>query len=56
MVKFASKVTFGAETADWQERINTERMRQYRVERAQKIVREHGIASILAATTTVSGR
>ncbi|MBI2179971.1 MAG: hypothetical protein HYU31_04030, partial [Deltaproteobacteria bacterium] len=47
MVKFASKVTFGAESADWQERINTERMRQYRVERAQKIMRKHGMAAML---------
>jgi len=53
MVNLASKVTFGAETADWQERIKTERVR---VERAQKIMREHGIASILEATTAISGR
>ncbi len=51
MVRFASKVTFGAEIADWQERINTERMRQYRVERAQKIMRKHGMAAMLEATT-----
>ena len=47
MVRFASKVTFGAEIADWQERINTERMRQYRAARAQEIMRKHGIAALL---------
>jgi len=49
MVRLASKLTFGPESADWQERINMERMRQQRVERARKIMRKNGIAVLLEA-------
>jgi hypothetical protein len=35
MIHYAPKLTFGPETADWQERLNPERMRRRRVERAQ---------------------
>ncbi|MFQ5850667.1 MAG: M24 family metallopeptidase [Candidatus Binatia bacterium] len=49
MVRMAPKPTFGAATADWQERINTERMRQQRAERAKKIMRKHGIPALLEA-------
>jgi Xaa-Pro aminopeptidase len=51
MVKLASKLTFGPESADWQERINMERMRQQRVERARKIMRKNGIPVLLEANT-----
>ncbi len=51
MIKFAPKLTFGGSIADWQERINTERMRQYRVERCKKIMRQDGIAALLEAST-----
>jgi len=33
MVKMASKLTFGTAIADWQERINVERMRRERLAR-----------------------
>jgi len=51
MVRLASKLTFGPESADWQERINMERMRQQRVERARKIMRKNGIPVLLEANT-----
>lgn len=47
MVNFASKLTFGPATADWQERLNMDRMRQYRVERARKIMKKNGIPVLL---------
>ena len=47
MVKFASKLTFGPATADWQERLNMDRLRQYRVERARKIMKKNGIPVLL---------
>ncbi|HWP57349.1 MAG TPA: M24 family metallopeptidase [Candidatus Acidoferrales bacterium] len=51
MVTLASKLMFGPESADWQERINMERMRQKRMERARKIMRQNGIAALLEANT-----
>jgi Xaa-Pro aminopeptidase len=51
MVEFASKLMFGPDSADWQERINMERMRGARVERARKIMRQNGIAALLDANT-----
>jgi Xaa-Pro dipeptidase len=50
MVRFAPRLTFGADTADWQERIHVDRMRRYRAERAQAIMKKHGIPAILEAT------
>ena len=50
MVTLASKLTFGAETADWQERLNMERMRRHRSERARQIMRQHGVAAMLEAS------
>ncbi|MEK7210401.1 MAG: aminopeptidase P family N-terminal domain-containing protein, partial [Candidatus Binatota bacterium] len=50
MAKLASKLTFGPAVADWQERLNMERMRQYRVERARKIMRKNGIPVMLEAS------
>lgn len=49
MVKFGPRLTFGQEISDWQERINTERMRQYRAERAKQIMRKHGVPVLLEA-------
>jgi Xaa-Pro dipeptidase len=51
MVKLSSKLTFGPATADWQERLNPERMRQQRMERAKKIMRKNGIPVLLEANT-----
>ena len=49
MVQYSPKLTFGPETADWQERLNPDRMRRQRVERAQMLMRKYGIAAILEA-------
>src|SRR5437870_13128180 len=49
MVRFAPKLTFGPEVADWQERFNPDRMRRQRVERAQTLMRKYGIAAVLEA-------
>ena len=49
MIHYAPKLTFGPETADWQERLNPERMRRRRVERAQMIMKKHGVAALLEA-------
>lgn len=48
MVQFASKLAFGHQTADWQERINVARMREERAERARQVMRKHGISALLA--------
>ena len=49
MVQYSPKLTFGPETADWQERLNPDRMRRQRVERMQMLMRKYGIATILEA-------
>ena len=41
------RLTYGQATADWQERLNVDRMRQYRTDRAREIMRKHGVAVIL---------
>jgi len=51
MPKLASKLTFGPETADWQERIDPARMRNHRVERAREIMRRNGVPVLLEANT-----
>lgn len=47
MTKLSSKLTFGTDTVDWQERINTSRMREARAIRARQVMRKHGIAVML---------
>jgi len=49
MIKLAPKLTFGPAAADWQERLNMDRMRHYRAERAKIIMRKHGIPALLEA-------
>jgi Xaa-Pro aminopeptidase len=49
MVQYSPKLTFGPEVADWQERFNPERMRRQRVDRAQMLMRKHGVAALLEA-------
>ncbi len=49
MVKMASRLTFGQTIADWQERINVERLRRERADKARAVLRAHGIPAILAA-------
>ncbi len=46
----SSRLTHGDLTADWQERFNVERMREYRVERARQTMRKHGVAALLEAS------
>jgi Xaa-Pro dipeptidase len=50
MVTMSSKITFGTTTADWQERINVERMRQQRAERARQIMRKNGVPTLLVSS------
>jgi Xaa-Pro aminopeptidase len=45
----APKLTFGAPIADWQERINVDRMRRERTEKARQTLREHNVPALLAA-------
>jgi Xaa-Pro aminopeptidase len=47
MIKLSSKLTFGTEAVDWQERINMSRMREERAQRARQVMRKHGMAVML---------
>ena len=49
MVRLSEPLTHGPLTADWQERINVERLRAGRADRARAVLRAHGVAAILAA-------
>jgi Xaa-Pro dipeptidase len=49
MARLTTPLTFGPGTSDWQERINVERMRSHRAERARTVMRERGIPAVLAA-------
>jgi len=49
MPNYAPKLTFGPEVADWQERLNPDRMRRQRVARAQMLMKKYGVAAILEA-------
>jgi len=49
MIQYSPKLTYGPEAADWQERFNGDRMRRLRVERAQMLMRKHGVAALLEA-------
>ncbi len=48
MVRMSQKLLFGTQAVDWQERINTARLREERALRARIIMKKHGIASLLA--------
>lgn len=45
----AARLTFGTGIADWQERINVERMRRERAEKARRVLRARGTPALLAA-------
>ena len=45
----ASKLTFGTGIADWQERINVDRLRTQRADKARQVLKKHGVAAIVAA-------
>jgi Xaa-Pro aminopeptidase len=49
VVRLAEALKFGPAISDWQERINVERLRAGRAERARSILRAHGVPAILAA-------
>ncbi len=48
VVKLAAGLTFGTEPLDWQEGIDTTRMRAERMDRARQVLRRHSIPAILA--------
>ena len=47
MVKLASQLSFGTGMADWQERINTSRMREERANKLRVVMKKHGVAVLL---------
>ncbi len=49
MVKMAPKLTFGTSIADWQERINVERMNRERAEKARQALRSHNVPALLVS-------
>jgi Xaa-Pro dipeptidase len=49
MVRLAEELKFGAGIADWQERINVERLRQERAEKARRVLRQQNVPALLAA-------
>ncbi len=50
MVTMSSKLTFGPTAVDWQERLNVERLRRERAERARQIMKKHGVATLLVSS------
>ena len=51
MVRMAEKLWFGTGIADHQERINVERLRRERADKARAALKKHGVPAILAAGT-----
>src|SRR4030042_5461726 len=49
MVRMAPKLSFGGSSADWQERFNFVRMREYRAERARQLMRKRSLPVMLEA-------
>jgi len=49
MVRMAEPLKYGNAITDWQERINVERLRAGRMERAREVLRARGIPALLAA-------
>lgn len=47
MLRYASPLTYGPSAMDWQERINTERMRKERAERLKDIMKKNNVAALL---------
>ena len=47
MARLSSKLLFGSEGVDWEERINFARMREERLSRARAAMKKHGIAACL---------
>ena len=38
---------FGIAGLDWQQRVNWDRLREYRIERARKMMKKHGLGAVL---------
>lgn len=49
MVRYAEPTKFGTRIADWQERINVQRLREERAAKARQALRAHNVPAILAA-------
>jgi Xaa-Pro aminopeptidase len=49
MVRMAERLTFGTSIADWQERIDVERLRRERADKARQVLRRHSVPALLAA-------
>ena len=47
-----ARLTYGQDPADWQERLNVDRMRQERAERARQIMRKYGVAALLESNAS----
>jgi Xaa-Pro aminopeptidase len=47
MLNYASPLTYGPSVMDWQERINTERMRKERAQRLKEVMKNKGVAALL---------
>jgi methyl coenzyme M reductase beta subunit len=47
MVEFASRLSYGAGMLDWQERINTARMREERADKLRAAMKKNGVAACL---------
>jgi Xaa-Pro aminopeptidase len=49
MVRIADKLTFGGAIADWQDRIDVDRMRRERADKARRAMREANVPALLVA-------
>ena len=47
MVEFASQLSYGTGMQDWQERINTARMRKERADKLREVMKKNGVAACL---------
>ena len=43
---------FGTVGMDWQQRVNWDRLRNYRTERARAMMKKHGLGALACACTT----
>jgi hypothetical protein len=40
---------FGIVGTDWQQRVNWDRLREYRIERARQMMKKHGLGALLCS-------
>jgi hypothetical protein len=55
MVGFASRLSYGTGMLDWQERINTTRMREERADKLRVAMKKNGVASFSLSTNRFFG-